>query len=178
MNEVYQPAEDSHLLSEVLKNEKIFPTMKILDIGSGTGIQTQTILDSGALPKNITLTDINPKAIKFLKKKFSKSKVVNSNLFQNLKGKFDLIIFNPPYLPEDSREPKDSKTATTGGKKGSEIINKFLTQAKKYLTNNGKILLLTSSLTRGINWLDYKKKFVAKKKLFYEELRVHVLKIK
>jgi len=87
-----------------------------------------------------------------------------------------LIIFNPPYLPEDSQEPESSRTATTGGKKGSEIINRFLIQAKKYLAKDGKILLLTSNLTKGIKWQNWKKKLLKKKKLFFEELRVSELK--
>jgi len=93
-------------------------------------------------------------------------------LFEKIKSKFPLIIFNPPYLPEDSQEPKESRIATTGGKKGSEIINKFLQQAKKHLNPDGKIFLITSSLTRKINWQNYKKELLGKKKLFMEELCV------
>ena len=92
--------------------------------------------------------------------------------FLDIKEKFNLIIFNPPYLPEDSREPKYSQIATTGGKKGSEITNKFLEQAKKHLEKNGKILLLTSSLTKAIKWKNWKKKLLTKKKLFFERLYV------
>ena len=141
-------------------------------MGSGTGIQAQTCIEFGANPENLTLADINKKSIKFLKTKFPKSKIIHSDLFENIKGKFNLIIFNPPYLPEDSRESEDSKLATTGGKNGSEIINKFLKQAKKHLGENGKILLLTSSLTKGIKWENWKKKLLGKKKLFFEELYV------
>ena len=172
MVEVYQPEEDSYLLSRALKKEKLDSNAKMLDMGAGTGIQSQTLLEVGILPKNITLADINSDAIKLLKKNFSKSRVIKSNLFDKVKGKFDLILFNPPYLPEDSREPAGSRVATTGGKKGSEIINKFLLQSKKHLTDDGKILILTSSLTEGINWRDYNKKLLAKKKLFYETLKV------
>ena len=104
---------------------------------------------------------------------------IYSDLFSNIKEKFDIIIFNPPYLPEDknNKEDRESKLATTGGKKGSEIINRFLQQAKKHLTKDGKIFLLTSSLTKNINWLDYKKKLIAKKKLFFEELMVWEIKV-
>jgi len=80
-----------------------------------------------------------------------------------------LIIFNPPYLP---REKHDEGKDTTGGKNGSEIINKFLNQAKAHLNKNGKILLLTSSFTKNINWLDYKKELLGTKSLFFEELYV------
>ena len=53
-----------------------------------------------------------------------------------------------------------------------EIINNFLQQAKNHLTKEGKIFLLTSSLTKGIKWEGYKKKIIKKQKLFFEELQV------
>lgn len=169
MPKIYQPAEDSYFLSEVLKSQIKNKNLKCLDMGSGSGIQVQTLIDLGIAPKNITLVDINKKSIKHLKKNFSDSKVVQSDLFKKIKGKFDLIIFNPPYLPQNKF---DKNKDTTGGKKGSEVINEFLKHAQKHLEKNGKIFLLTSSFTEGIDFLDYKKKLLAKKKLFFEEIYV------
>jgi len=175
MSEIYQPSEDSYFLSEILKKiikKNKIKLQKFLDMGSGSGIQTRTAIKAGINSENITLVDINKEAVKYLTKRFSNLKVIYSNLFEKVKGKYDLIVFNPPYLPRNKKEPKASQLATTGGKKGAEIINKFLKQAKKHLNKNGKIILLTSSLTKGINWLDYNKKFLAKKKIFYEELYI------
>ena len=180
--EIYFPDEDSFLLSEVLEkeikklsNQKL--SIKILDMGSGSGIQAKTAIDAGANPKSITLGDINSEAIKHLKKTFTKSKIIHSNLFEKIKGKFDLIIFNPPYLPEDKF---DKEKDTTGGKKGNEIIIKFLKQAKSHLAKDkdGKILLLTSSLTPKINFkkFGYDSKLLVKKKIFFEELYVWQIK--
>lgn len=169
-SEIYPPSEDSYFLSEIIK-EKISKnkSLKILDMGSGSGIQAETMLNLGIKPQNITLVDINKKAIKELRKKFPKLNAVHSDLFSNIKDKYDLIIFNPPYLPEHER---DMEKDTTGGKKGSETINEFLKQAKEHLSKNGFILLLTSSLTKGIDWNNYKKELIGKKKLFFEELYV------
>jgi HemK-related putative methylase len=174
MSEIYQPEEDSFLLLDVLKKQLKNKKIKILDMGSGSGIQAETFLTLGISKKNITLVDINKEAIKYLRKKFPNLKVIYSDLFEEIskKEKFDLIVFNPPYLPEDKEEPKDSRTATTGGFFGSEIINKFLSQAKDYLDKKGKIYLLISNLTQEINWHSWKKKLIAKKKLFMEELYV------
>jgi len=128
----------------------------------------------------LLLIDINNQAIAHLKKTFknSKIKIIKLNLFQNIpkKNKFNLILFNPPYLPEEKGEPKSSQLATTGGKYGSEIINKFLKQAKSHLEKDGKILLLTSSHTKKIHWNNFKKKKLATKNLFFEKLWVWELR--
>lgn len=175
MSSIYSPAEDSFLLSSVIQ-EKVSklveknPEVKILEVGAGSGVQLKVLLTLGIKKKNIFSCDINLQAVKHCKK--LGFNCVYSDLFENIRGKYDLIIFNPPYLPENPDEPKDSQIATTGGKKGSEIINEFLLQAKSHLTKDGKIFLLTSSLTKGINWKGYRKKKLATQKLFFEELYV------
>jgi len=166
--EIYSPSEDSFLLSETLKKEIKNTNIKFLEIGIGSGIQLQTAKHLGI--REIFGADINPDAVKHCKS--LGFDCIQSDLFQNVKGKYNLIVFNPPYLPLDKREPKDSRLATTGGKKGSEIINKFLKQAKKHLAKYGRIFLLTSSLTKAIDWQDYNKKLLATKKIFFEELYV------
>ena len=83
-----------------------------------------------------------------------------------------MITFNAPYLPEAKHEPKCSKLITTGGKKGDEISLKFLKQAKEHLNENGRILLLISSLTPLEKINKFEPKILAKKKLFFEELKI------
>lgn len=178
----YEPDDDSYLLKTVIEKEvpkliKNNKDLKFLEIGCGSGIQLQAALNFGIKKENIFCCDINQVAVNNCKK--LGFNCVKSDLFDkiNKKLKFDVIVFNPPYLPEDENEPRDSKLSTTGGKKGSEIINKFLIQAKKYLNKKGIILLLTSSLTKGINLKGYNKKLIDSKKLFFEELYVFKLKI-
>ena len=173
---IYQPAEDSFLICEVVSKLKNLDDKKILEMGSGSGIIAETLLTNNVSEKDLTLVDINPESVKLLRKKFPNTRIIQSNLFKNIKGRFDLIIFNPPYLPEDKNEDIESKLITTGGKFGSELINNFLKQSKYHLNKNGKIILLTSSLTKKINWNGYKKKKLATKKLFFEELSVWELK--
>jgi release factor glutamine methyltransferase len=180
--EIYEPREDSYLLSQEL--EKFLKTkknksIKILDIGSGSGIQAETCINFGFL--NVLVSDINETALKQLKEKGFN--VIKSNLFSNItrKEKFDLIIFNPPYLPKDNREPVESSLSTTGGKKGYELILKFLEQAKTNLNEKGVILLLFSSLSKPniilkkASKLGYKIDKLNTKKLFFEELYVYKL---
>ncbi|MEK6871567.1 MAG: HemK2/MTQ2 family protein methyltransferase [Nanoarchaeota archaeon] len=153
-------------------------TLKILDMGAGSGILAQTFQEHNY--KNILAVDINPEAVRHLKK--LKIKAIQSDLFSNLqKKKFDIIVFNTPYLPEDKREPLDSKMQTTAGKKGYELILKFLEQAQNHLTKKGKILLLFSSLSKPsiilkkARELNYNYEIKGKKRLFFEELFVYEL---
>ena len=175
---IYQPAEDSYLLSETLnfllkKKEK---NIKILDLGSGSGIQAEMCRKLGF--KNILTSDINQKAIELLTKK--KFKSIKSDLFENITEKFDLIVFNPPYLPEDKKEPLNSKVSTTGGKRGYELISNFLKQSKRYLNTSGQILFLISSLTNPkivigkAKNLGYNIQQINKKNLFFESLFVYI----
>jgi len=182
MPEIYQPAEDSYLMSNHL--EKILPALtrknpdiSFLEIGIGSGIQLETALKAGVKKENIFGTDINEEAIKHCKRLGFNP--IKSDLFEDISGKFDIIIFNPPYLPFDKREPESSRTATTGGKKGNKIIKKFLKQSKKHLKKDGKIFLITSSLSEKIdfNGLGYKSKKIINKKLFFEMLNLWGLRI-
>jgi len=172
---IYQPAEDSYLLEKYVK--KFSKNKSFLDMGSGTGIQSIAAINSNAL--KVLAIDINPKSIKELKKQ--NIPALKSNLFSNNKlknKKFDIIAFNPPYLPRDKREDKESQLATTGGKRGDEVILHFLKQAIQYLNPKGIILLIISSQTPKdkifplIKKLNLKKSILAKKKLFMEELEV------
>lgn len=177
---IYHPEADSYLLAKVLKKwllklVKKNPELQFLEIGAGSGIQLKTALEAGVKKKNIFSCDLNLKAIQHCKK--LGFKCIKSNLFKCINGRYDVIIFNPPYLPYDKKEPRASRVATTGGETGSETINEFLKQAKPHLKKKGVIFLLTSSLSKKVNFLNYKKKKVAKEKFFFEELYVWRLKI-
>ena len=171
---IYESAEDSELMLETLKKNLKNKNLKILEVGVGSGFILENLRDEGF--KNSTGVDVNPDAIKLCSEK--NLNVKYSDLFSNINGKFDIIFFNPPYLPKDNEEDAESSVATTGGKTGSEVINRFLINAHKHLDKNGEIFLLISSLTKEINWFNYKKSLVGEKKLFFENLEVWRLQIK
>ncbi|MBR9706291.1 methyltransferase [Candidatus Pacearchaeota archaeon] len=181
--EIYQPREDSYLLARCIasylkdNNKKRHKDLSILDMGTGSGVQAKTALDLGF--ENITVADINQLAISQLKEQNKDLKIIYSDLFSNIEDSFDLIVFNPPYLPEDKREPKESRVATTAGEQGYEIIVKFLDQAKSHLKEDGEILLLFSSLSKSnvilkhARKLRYKYELIGKEKIDFEELFVY-----
>jgi release factor glutamine methyltransferase len=143
--DIYEPREDSYLLQ---KHVAKYATGCVLDVGTGSGIQALTAIKNSNV-RDVVAVDINTLAIaelndKIKQQKLRKIKAITSNLFENITTKFDLIIFNPPYLPQDEGivDP-----ALYGGKKGWEVSGEFLQQASEYLVPHGKILFLFSTLT-------------------------------
>lgn len=140
--DVYMPHEDSHMLEkEVLE----FAKGSVLDMGTGSGIQAEAAASLKAV-KRVLAVDISREAIDFCRKKLKSKKIrlLKSDLFSKIpKQKFDTIIFNPPYLPKD----KIKYPALDGGKKGYEVLERFLNQVNDYLADNGIVLIVFSSLT-------------------------------
>ena len=178
---IYEPREDSFLMEKAVTN---YAYGKVLDMGTGSGIQAIAAAKNKNV-SSITAVDINKEAVmdalQNSMKKGIPISVQQSNLFKNLDEKFDTIIFNPPYLPSD---PKLKDLTLDGGKKGYELIQKFLKQAKKHLEKKGIILLLFSSLTDKAKVEDiltknkYKFKEVDKLNLDFEELYLYRIQCK
>ncbi len=169
---IYEPAEDSYLLAKELKKRKC---KRFLDMGCGTGIQSENIR-----AEEIVCVDINKDALEYAKKKLRGNiRFIESNLFANVEGKFDLIAFNTPYL--DDEEPQDY--AWTYMQNGRDIIEEFIVKAKKYLTDNGKILIVISdrdfdkyrniAKKEGYVW-----RVLKEKPLFFEKLYLIELEVK
>jgi len=171
--EIYKPAEDSFFFKTFLENffskqtKKQKDTLTFLDMGTGSGILAITAAKF-LKKENITAADINETTIENLEKE--NMRAIHTDLFKKILDSFDIIVFNAPYLPKDIREPKSSRVATTGGKKGDEIAIEFLKQAKSHLKKDGKIFLLISNLTPMNNIKKFGPKIVARKKLWMEEL--------
>jgi HemK-related putative methylase len=172
---IYDPQEDSYMLADIVKK---YAHGKVLDIGTGSGIQGITALKKPEV-QSVLFSDINPECIQHVKKqvKDKHARFVVSNLFKDVDNKemFDTIIFNPPYLPEDKY---DKTIHNVGGKKGYEIIIRFLEQAKLHLKEDGIILLLFSSLSkkRIIDKKlkkDYVYELLSEKSFFMERLYVY-----
>lgn len=169
---IYEPAEDSHLILKHIRDYA--KNKKILDIGTGSGILAKEALKYS---KDVTASDVNEECLKNLKG----IKTIKSDLFRNINRKYDLIIFNPPYLPKDNLEDEESSLVTTGGKKGYEILERFLNELKSHLKKNGKALIVFSSLTnkRKVDYVirkNYLKfKLLEKSKIPCEELYCYLI---
>jgi len=178
---VYEPAEDSFLLADAaLKEAK--PGMRILEIGTGSGFVSAVLL---ANLKEIRLvaTEINPHAARCAK--MNGIEVIRTDLFRGIKSKnpetlFDLILFNPPYLPtsEEEKVPGWLNYAFDGGISGRDTLEKFLDEVRDYLKPGGEVLVLISSITgldavkEKMETLGFAVEVVARKKVSFEELIV------
>lgn len=178
---IYQPAEDSYFLSDILKKQiplllQSNPNPTFLEIGTGSGIHLETAYNSGIKKENIFSCDINPAVIHHCN--ILGFHCIQSDLFEAFTDKFDLIIFNPPYLPEHKF---DNFPDTSGGKKGDETIVRFLQAAKSHLKKNGRIFLLLSSKTPMENikkeFKNYHIHLLGNERLFYEELFIYELSV-
>ena len=173
---IYEPAEDSYLLQSCIRQYAIG---RVLDVGTGSGIQAMMAASSPQV-REVVAIDLNEEAIERLKEQnIPKIRPIVSDLFENVSGKFDLIIFNPPYLPQDEGIEDQ---ALYGGKKGWEVIGRFCKEVTPFLMAEGTVLLLLSTLTNKIKveeilekrLLDWKQ--IASEKISFEELYVYEIK--
>lgn len=145
-DQVYEPAEDSYLLADTAL-EFIKDEMHILEIGTGTGFVSAVVKANRNV--RLTATEISPVAA--ICARSNDIDVIRTDMFTGLQGKqqFDVIIFNPPYLPtsEEEKIPGWLNYAFDGGIDGRKDIKPFMEQVSIYLKPDGIILLLISSLT-------------------------------
>ena len=146
---VYEPAQDTFLLADNLDAN---PSERVLELGTGCGLLAILAARAGA---QVVATDINPAALKCARANALAHGVTDridfrsGDLFGPVAGeRFDLVIFNPPYLPvpkeEELNEPLDR--AWEAGPDGRRVIDRFLHELLEHLTPNGRALFVQSSL--------------------------------
>lgn len=170
--EVYAPAEDTFLMLSALEVRK---GEKVLEMGCGSGFIALHLAKAGA---RVTAVDVDPFALRNTEENARSNdlrlEVLHSDLFQNVPDRFDLVVFNPPYLRGTADGPEDLCWA--GGENGLELTDRFLEQAKDHLEKGGRLLVLCSSEVRTDDrersLQGWKVKVLASRHLFFEELSV------
>jgi len=144
--DVYEPAADTELL---VKSIRLRQGERVLEIGTGTGIIAIHCAKHGC---RVTATDIVAEALELARENAQQNTVEvdlrEGNMFEPVEGRFDVIIFNPPYLPtapEDlTHSPLDK--ALDGGPDGTAVTIQFIEQLNQYLAHEGRAYIVVSSL--------------------------------
>ena len=145
--DVYAPSDDTLLMLSAI-NPKA--DQSVLEMGTGSGIIALHCAKTGC---EVTAADISEKSLDCAKINaqinYLAIEFIQSDLFSNITAKYDIIIFNPPYLSGQDAEvlAVDDKRQLVGGEEGHEISVKFMEQASQHLSENGQIYLLTSTET-------------------------------
>lgn len=145
--EVYQPAEDSHLLAEAVVADGVSGT--VVEVGTGSGYVAERI--AAETGSQVVATDLNPHACVQARERTEHGvEVVRADLLEPFRaGAFDAVVFNPPYLPTDDAAARNDwmEVALTGGEDGRAVVDPFLDDVGRVLAPGGAVYLLVSSLT-------------------------------
>jgi release factor glutamine methyltransferase len=176
--DVYEPAEDTFLLADNLDVRK---GERVLELGTGCGLLAILAARAGG---KVVATDINPSALECARANAAAHGVMDyidfclGDLFEPVQHeRFDLIIFNPPYLPVRPDEALGSSLdlAWEAGPDGRAVIDRFLKELPDHLTPDGRAMFVQSSLSNISKTLQLLKKMgfqvkVLSKKLPFEKL--------
>jgi release factor glutamine methyltransferase len=153
------PRPDTEILvEEAIETIKKFGCKTVLDIGTGSGAIAVSIAKyTGA---SVTAVDISPKALETAKRNAEKNGVsvnfILSDLFENVNGKFDLIVSNPPYIETEVVQTLESQvkdfeplTALDGGEDGLDFYRKIIAKADEYMTDCCRYVLFEIGYNQG-----------------------------
>ena len=125
----------------------------------------------------MTASDISAKALEIAKENAinnnAKITFIKSDIFENIKGKFDIIISNPPYIAydeeiEDIVKNNEPHIALYAKDNGLYFYKKIINQAKKYL-NKKSILAFEIGMTQGHSLKEYASICFKDSKIFVEK---------
>ena len=147
---------------------------RVLEIGTGSGCIALSIAEAFS-DIEVVATDISPDAIDVARLNTKahgleqQVEIIKSDLFDNVSGVFDLIITNPPYVPDKIMLdlPKEylhePHMALAAGEKGLDFISRILHDAPPFLTDNGVVIIeagvASENMEKGFNmpfiWIDF-----------------------
>ena len=164
---MYVPSDDTFLMADCIRQ---YSGTWALEIGVGSGVLLNLLEKNFA---NVAGSDIDLRALQHCRGR-SRALLACCDAASAFAGRYDLIVSNPPYLPDD----KVRDTTVHGGPKGIETTVHFVESALPLLERGGKMLLVISSLA-DTSLLDQlvkekklDKKVVKEKRMFYETLSV------
>ncbi len=151
---VYLPTRAEYV--ELLGQVKGVRGATVFDVGTGTGVLSFVLLQRGA--KTVRATDLEPRAVECAR--FNAERLGLTSRFTVEEraffpaGKAELIVCNPPWIPERPKNRFDRAVFDEDAK----FLLEFLAQAPKHLAPGGRVLLIISDLAerlglRAPTWL-------------------------
>jgi release factor glutamine methyltransferase len=178
---MYAPSDDTFVLADCIRQ---YNGRRALEIGVGSGLLLNILEKNFAY---VAGSDIDLQALQYCKQQTSSSANVllvccDAGSAFGI-GKFDLIVSNPPYLPNDDHDNNSNNNnildpTVHGGPTGIEATIHFINSALPLLAGDGKMLIVISSfanssaLDKVVVENSMHKKVVKEKRLFYETLSI------
>lgn len=143
-DDIYRPDDDSYMLIDMIRLKR---GDSVLEIGCGSGIISIHCALAGG---EVTACDIHRKAVELTRYNAERNGtclrgVLVGDMFRPFDGIWDVIVFNPPYLPELENRQRDPRW--DGGKKGDETIVEFLMQGWRYMHPGSRLYFCCSDLS-------------------------------
>ena len=168
----YLPAEDTYLLRDSLEQ---FSGESCLEIGFGSG----AVLEGAAKRFKLAVgTDVMGREEARLALGSGGDLVLADGAKCFRDGAFDLVFFNPPYLPS----AKIEDVVVDGGPTGTEVAVSFLEEAMRVLRDEGTVVALLSdegdvgAFLSHCHNLGLAVESIAEKRVFYETLSVFTIR--
>ena len=137
------------VIEYVKKSEK--NNLKILDLCTGSGVIAITLKkELEDYPVEIIASDVSVAALNIAKENANTNKAevsfIQSDIFENIKDKFDIIVSNPPYIDykdgttmQDNVLNYDPHLALFAEEEGMYFYRRIIEEAKEHLTQDGVI---------------------------------------
>ncbi|MFZ5849324.1 MAG: methyltransferase [Actinomycetota bacterium] len=141
----------SDVLGRVVLDE-VKPDERVLDMGTGSGVNAILAATRGA---DVVALDINPHAVEAAKANAERNGVADridirrSNLFAEADGRFDLVVFDPPFR---WMKPRDWAEASITDE-DYQTLTAFFATVREHLAENGRILVFFGT-TADIGYLE------------------------
>ncbi|MHA2358666.1 MAG: HemK2/MTQ2 family protein methyltransferase [Candidatus Thorarchaeota archaeon] len=177
--DVYPPSGDTYLL---LDSIQITSDDDFLEVGCGAGLIT---LKGAERARSAVSVDVSLDAVRNTKENLRrngldwKCVVFQSDLLTSFdpSAKFSLIVFNPPYLPDDDMSTSMDH-ALIGGQTGAEVTQRFIPQAQNHLNEGGRVLIVVSTLAdseairKTMSEYGFRVEMVSEEPQFFEKIQV------
>jgi len=148
-DDVYRPSDDTLLLAKAVHAE-VRAGDRFLEVGCGAGFVSLVAARAGA---KVICTDANPQAVALARHNARQNalrlEAVETDLLAGLPGPFDVVAFNPPYLPTapDDYVPGPLNLAFDGGPDGNAVVLRFAAQLARLDPPPRCVLVVHSTLS-------------------------------